>query len=305
MSEFGDLLRQARDFKGVTLREAERATRISRNYLSALEDEQFSELPASAYARGIVRKYAQYLGLDPESILSQYERATGGSAPSHTMIPAERPVRAHAHWVPNFAIIAFMVVMSAVVFTWMYSAYFQETASMATSTVGVPTVTPVSASILALTTPPATVAVQGGGEATSTPEPQPTTAPSSEETEEPGTLEQTEPEPTTAPVEPVQQETTEPTGDGGSDDTVEDIVDDPVGEGVHSFVLWTSDEVWVTVSLDGVVVFDGVLPASAERVYYADSASISSGNAAFVQVWVDGVDYGTLGDSWDAVFSYP
>jgi cytoskeleton protein RodZ len=299
MSQFGELLRQARDYKGVTLREAERATRISRNYLAALEGEQFADLPAAAYARGIVRNYAQYLGLDPASAIEQYELATGGSSSSLQVLPASAPLRSQSHWVPNFAIIAFMVVMSAVVFTWMYSAYFQESASIATSTVGVATVTPVSGSILALTTPVATVAVQGGGEATTTPTPEATATPG-DTASDPETLQQTESLVTSE--DEVDEPAEAPPSDSGDD---EDLTSDPVGSGAHAFVVWTTEEVWLTVTLDGVTVLDDVVPAGAERVYYGDSAVISSGNSAFVQLWVDGVDYGALGDTWDAVFVYP
>lgn len=304
MSGFGELLRQARDFKGVTLREAERATRISRNYLTALETEEFSELPAATYARGIVRKYAQYLGLDPIATLNQYESATGGTSTTVEVLPSSAPIRAQSHWVPNFAIIAFMVVMSAVVFTWMYSAYFQESASMATSTVGVPTVTPVSGSILALTTPVSTVAAQGGGEATTTPAPDPT-ATEGNQSSEPETLQQTEPIDEDGDAgDSVTEDTTTQDEESDSAET-EGQTSDPVGNGAHAFVIWTLEDVWITVALDGTTVFDGVLPADAERVYYADSAVISSGNSAYIRLWVDGVDYGSLGDSWDAVFTYP
>jgi cytoskeleton protein RodZ len=301
MSEFGELLRQAREFKGVTLREAERTTRISRNHLAALEAEEFSDLPAAAYARGIVRKYADYLGLDPSSTLERFEVATGETHTSAQVVAASSPIRSQTHWVPNFAIIAFMVVMSAVVFTWMYSAYFQESASLATSTVGVPTVTPVSGSILALTTPPATIEVQsGGGESINRPADAMVTPQPSQPT--PETMRQVEPEPT--PSEDAVPAVEE--AEAGSDiDSDENVSAEPIGTGAHTFVIWVLEDVWLTVALDGQTVFDDVLPADAERVFYADSAVISSGNSAFVQLWVDGVAFGTLGDTWDAVFTYP
>ena len=47
MGVFGDTLKQARVSKGVTLREAEQATRINRHHLSALEDEDFAVLRPS------------------------------------------------------------------------------------------------------------------------------------------------------------------------------------------------------------------------------------------------------------------
>ena len=69
MGVFGDTLRQARAHKGVTLREAEVATRINRHWLLALEEEHFDQLPALIYQRGIVRNYATYLNLDPAKLL--------------------------------------------------------------------------------------------------------------------------------------------------------------------------------------------------------------------------------------------
>jgi len=48
------------------LSEVERATRIRAKYLKALEDEGFDVLPAAAYAKGFLRTYADFLGLDAQ-----------------------------------------------------------------------------------------------------------------------------------------------------------------------------------------------------------------------------------------------
>ena len=77
MGVFGDTLRQARAHKGVTLREAEVATRINRHWLLALEEEHFDQLPALIYQRGIVRNYATYLNLDPAKLLQMFSDARG------------------------------------------------------------------------------------------------------------------------------------------------------------------------------------------------------------------------------------
>ncbi len=69
MSPFGETLRLARVAKKVTFEDAERVTRISRRYLEALEQENFGILPAPVYARGFLRSYASYLGLDPSQLL--------------------------------------------------------------------------------------------------------------------------------------------------------------------------------------------------------------------------------------------
>lgn len=69
MSPLGETLRRARLSKGITIEDAERVTRIPRKYLEALEVENYGILPAPVYARGFLRSYAGYLGLDPGELL--------------------------------------------------------------------------------------------------------------------------------------------------------------------------------------------------------------------------------------------
>ena len=68
-SPLGETLRKARLDKNVTFEDAERVTRIPRKYLEALELENFGILPAPVYARGFLRSYASYLGLEPRDLL--------------------------------------------------------------------------------------------------------------------------------------------------------------------------------------------------------------------------------------------
>lgn len=63
-------LREARAQAGLSLSDAERDTRINRVYLEAIEDGRFADLPAPVYARGFVRSYAKYLGLDAEGAVA-------------------------------------------------------------------------------------------------------------------------------------------------------------------------------------------------------------------------------------------
>ncbi len=69
MTPLGETLQRARLSKGITFEDAERVTRISRKYLEALELENFSILPAPVFARGFLRSYADYLGLDAAALL--------------------------------------------------------------------------------------------------------------------------------------------------------------------------------------------------------------------------------------------
>jgi len=70
----GESLRQTRTGRGLTLVEASEATKIRVRYLRALEAEQWDVMPAPAYARGFLRTYADYLGLDGEALAEEFRR---------------------------------------------------------------------------------------------------------------------------------------------------------------------------------------------------------------------------------------
>jgi transcriptional regulator with XRE-family HTH domain len=71
--ELGQLLREARERRGASLAEAERATRIRARFLAALEEERFDLLPGHAYARAFLREYAEFLGLDGRLLVEEYD----------------------------------------------------------------------------------------------------------------------------------------------------------------------------------------------------------------------------------------
>jgi cytoskeletal protein RodZ len=77
MDEIGQLLRDARERLGFTLEEVEKATRIRAERLEALENGQMEQLPSEAQARGFLKNYAGFLGLDSDEILDQYDEQRG------------------------------------------------------------------------------------------------------------------------------------------------------------------------------------------------------------------------------------
>jgi len=67
----GAFLAAKRGERGLTLQQAASATHIRREFLSALEADEPELLPAPVYARGYLRTYARYLGLDEESLVAR------------------------------------------------------------------------------------------------------------------------------------------------------------------------------------------------------------------------------------------
>ncbi len=72
MFEIGNSLREARLRQGLDFPELEQGTKIRGKYLRALEDEQFDVLPAQTYVKGFLRSYAEYLGLDGQLYVDEY-----------------------------------------------------------------------------------------------------------------------------------------------------------------------------------------------------------------------------------------
>jgi cytoskeletal protein RodZ len=83
----GDTLSEARTRRGVDLDEVHAATGIRPRYLRAIEQEDWDGLPEEFYARSFIRKYAQFLGVEPEPLVAEYRRQRGttsapGDAPN-------------------------------------------------------------------------------------------------------------------------------------------------------------------------------------------------------------------------------
>ncbi len=95
--KIGLVLERARKEKGLSLEEAERATKIRKRYLAGLERDDYSVLPDAVYARGFLKTYANFLGLDGDELSQELrtrkkprrERRLSYAAPTSDF---ERPI---------------------------------------------------------------------------------------------------------------------------------------------------------------------------------------------------------------------
>jgi cytoskeletal protein RodZ len=265
MAGFGETLYQARANMGVTLKEAEQATRISRHHLAALEEENFSALPPLTYQRGIVRNYANYLRLDPGKLLVIFEEAHGGSGQHPSGLDQRPPVNMPGHWTPNFAVISFAVVLSAIVFAWVYSAFVAQPDTISMPTEPVPTATPFESDIPVPTKAPTQVPATT----------EPTAEPNANTTTDNGS---------TQPGDSNQrggdnvrddttdaQATQDPSQSQRTGDTILAVTEEPAEtptlvptsafdeSELTSISISATADLWVTVWADDQVVFDGNL----------------------------------------------
>jgi cytoskeleton protein RodZ len=83
----GQRLREARLARSLSVEEVAQATRIRARFLVALESGDYEALPSTAQARGFVRSYAGYLGLDPMPLLEELSQ----EAPRFSVSPPSTP----------------------------------------------------------------------------------------------------------------------------------------------------------------------------------------------------------------------
>lgn len=72
MSEIGELLREQRIKKGLSIDDIQEITKIRSRYIQAIEDGNLDKLPGQFYAKAFIKSYAEVVGLDRE-ILEQYQ----------------------------------------------------------------------------------------------------------------------------------------------------------------------------------------------------------------------------------------
>ncbi|MDZ7705902.1 MAG: DUF4115 domain-containing protein [Trueperaceae bacterium] len=100
----GEQLRDARLAQGLELSDVAGITHIRKEYLQALDEGRYNDLPENVYTRNFIRLYAQAVGLDDRELLDVYTRERFGApaepaaseaapAPQKRPRPARRPFR--------------------------------------------------------------------------------------------------------------------------------------------------------------------------------------------------------------------
>jgi len=83
----GEILKNARKKKELTLEQAEEETKVRARYLESLEEGKLDDLPETVYTIGFLTKYAEFLGLDKENMIAQFNQERGRvCGPSRLMV---------------------------------------------------------------------------------------------------------------------------------------------------------------------------------------------------------------------------
>jgi hypothetical protein len=111
----GSSLREARERQGLELIDAEAATKIRAKYLKALEDETFDLLPAQTYVKGFLRSYADYLGLDGQLYVDEFNsRFASGDDELPAVASPRRPTPRSGRQVESAVVLVVLAGIAAI-----------------------------------------------------------------------------------------------------------------------------------------------------------------------------------------------
>jgi cytoskeletal protein RodZ len=158
----GVKLREARERRGVSLREIANATKISMSLLEALERNDIARLPGGIFSRAFVRAYAIEVGLDPEETIQEFitqfpqDSVTAGhptAAPveDELAIEGERRTASVFLWL---SLVSVPIAATLLYFTISGWPQMVRPAVTPTSTVPVPAPLPVEAPAVPVPPPP-------------------------------------------------------------------------------------------------------------------------------------------------------
>ena len=123
----GRELARAREALGLTIADAAQQLKFAPRQLEALEAGRFGELPAGAFARGMVRAYARLLRLDPAPLLARVAERTAAPDNAAVIAAARAPIpitdsarRTNLAYAALSAV--FLAVIAGVVIEWRRDA---------------------------------------------------------------------------------------------------------------------------------------------------------------------------------------
>jgi cytoskeleton protein RodZ len=155
----GELLRAAREEKGLSLEDIAAQTRIPQRHLESIEAAEWDKLPAPTYTSGFAKSYASAVGLDRVEIGEQLRAEMGGQGsipPAEVFEPAD-PARTMPKGLVLGAIAA--VILLVLVMSWLNRRSLEQPddSPMASSQ----TAAPPAPAQRAVPTPPAAAPAQG------------------------------------------------------------------------------------------------------------------------------------------------
>lgn len=114
MKSVGQILQEARASLKMDVAEVSRITKIRPSFINSIEEDNYIQLPNGATARGFIRNYSQFLGLNPDRILASFRRDFVENQQGQ-IVPRgiADPVNTTSLWTPKTTISAIVILIFA------------------------------------------------------------------------------------------------------------------------------------------------------------------------------------------------
>ncbi len=126
MKTAGQILKQTRKKKRLTLNSVAEVTKIRPDYLEALEEDHYPSLPSATSARGFLKNYAEFLGLSSEEVLAVFRRDFSETKvkkfSSQKKITPPRKMK--FTWSPKLTTILVVVILAFLFIAYLVWQYF-------------------------------------------------------------------------------------------------------------------------------------------------------------------------------------
>ncbi|MEX2394847.1 MAG: RodZ domain-containing protein [Actinomycetota bacterium] len=114
-ASIGAALRAERERRHISLDAVARGTLVRQDFLEMIDHDRLEELPTGAYAKGFIRSYVAYLGLDPKPFLNAYETRCGRPEPELSPLVQRGvrvpPARQKRAWQIAFGFVSVLAVV--------------------------------------------------------------------------------------------------------------------------------------------------------------------------------------------------
>jgi len=165
MKTVGSILKEARIAKNLTLEDVEKVTKIRAKFLDAIEQDAYHLLPSPIYAKGFVKNYGEYLGLDSARVMAFFRRQTVDVKRSALLPRKSEDIGVKGFRITPGRFVALIVGAFILVFLVYFGFQYQKLYMPPTLTISTPTqesiVKEKKLDILGSTNPDATVTVNG------------------------------------------------------------------------------------------------------------------------------------------------
>lgn len=169
MKTVGQLLRETREAKNLSIEEVAKATKIQKKYLLAVEADDFKQIPSQAYASGFVKNYSEFLSLNSRHIMAFFRRQTREVSKTSLLPQKEQtPLRKSLYTLTPSRFIMLLVTVLLLLFVGYFSLQYIQLQQPPMLTIQNPKESEIivesqRVDILGQTEPDATVSINGIG----------------------------------------------------------------------------------------------------------------------------------------------